>query len=268
VLRSPKDKLLPAIHANAGLEAIYRKRLVKLIDEMANSIRYWVGACFKANQPALLAMDADPADELQAQIDELRARWQARFDQGAEDLASWFAKAQAQRTDFALKQALKKAGFSIGKFKPTKAQRDVMAASINANVSLIKSIPQQYLTQVEGSVQRAVQQGMNLGELSKELQAHHGVTKRRAALISRDQGAKAGAALKRSRELELGLTQARWVHSSAGKTFRPSHAKAGRDKVVYDIATGWYDPDEKQWIQPSQLLNCRCTGRTIIPSLE
>ena len=66
------------------------------------------------------------------------------------------------------------------------------------------------------------------------------------------------------RQAELGITEAIWVHSGAGKHPRPTHVKAGRDQVRYDITKGWYDPDAKQWIWPGTLVNCRCVSKPVI----
>jgi SPP1 gp7 family putative phage head morphogenesis protein len=137
---------------------------------------------------------------------------------------------------------------------------------VQANVSLIKSIPEEYLKQVEGAVMRSVQTGRDLGKLSKELQKKFGVSKRKAALISRDQNNKATSAFQRARQQELGITKAIWMHSHAGQEPRPSHvAMNGKE---YDINKGMWDRDEQEWIFPGQLINCRCTSKSIIPGFS
>jgi uncharacterized protein with gpF-like domain len=113
-------------------------------------------------------------------------------------------------------------------------------------------------------VMRSVQTGRDLGRLAKDLQKQFGVTKRRAALIARDQNNKATASMTRVRQVQLGITEAIWVHSGAGKHPRPTHVKAGRDSVRYDVSKGWFDPDAKQWIWPGILVNCRCVSKPVI----
>lgn len=260
----PKAKLLPPLHPNAGLEVDYRKRLDKLIEEMHRSIMWWVSAAYKANEPVMAADDALPADVLRKTMAGLSKRWTDRFDEGAQELAAYFAKAAAQRSDVQLRAILKKAGFAV-KFAPTKAMRDVIKATLNQQVSLIKSIPAQYLTQVESSVMRSVQAGRDIGGLAKELETHFGVTKRRASFIARSQNNIATSMMNRARQTELGITQARWVHSAGGKEPRPSHVAAGKEGAVYDVAKGWYDPDASVWTWPGVLPNCRCVSRSIIP---
>jgi uncharacterized protein with gpF-like domain len=230
---------------------------------MHRSILWWIKAAYRSNTPHL-AQDETPAETLRKAIRKLTRRWTARFNVLAEDLASYFAQSVSQRSDAALKAALKKGGFTV-EWTMTRAQRDVVGSVVNENVALIKSIPQQYLQKVEGVVMRSVQTGRDLGQLSKDLQEQFGVTKRRAAFIARDQSNKATASLTRARQLEIGIEQAVWVHSGGGKHPRPSHQKAGRDKVTFDVAKGWYDPDEKKFILPGELINCRCVSRAVVP---
>lgn len=260
--RNKNEKLLRPIHPNAGIEAAYRAKLTALVQEMHASVLYWVKASYRANEPEM-AQDETPAEALRRVIRELSKRWMKRFDVAAVKLADWFGQAASKRSSDGLKKILKDGGFSV-EFKLTPAMRDVLGATVNQNVALIKSIPQQYLTQVEGIVMRSVQTGRDLGQLTSDLQTQLGVTKRRAAFIALDQNNKATAALTRARQIEAGITEAVWVHSGGGRHPRPSHLKAGREKQRFDVTKGWYDPDEKKNIWPGELINCRCVSRSVI----
>lgn len=208
-----------------------------------------------------------PAAELQEAINALAVRWQGEFDKASTDLARYFATATRKRTDRALQAALDKSGITVN-FRLTPAARDILKATVEQNVQLIRTIPQQYLAGVQGDVMRSVQTGRDIGQLAKSLQQKYGVTKRRAAFIARDQNAKATSAIQKARQLELGLNQGIWMHSSGGKEPRPTHV--GNDGKVFDLATGWYDPDPKvrQRIMPGELPNCRCVWRAVIPGFD
>ncbi len=257
---------LAPVRPSAAIEIAYRKRLDALLEKMHRSVAFWVRAGYRQNEPEIsrLAHDASPARALVGAIRRLRRRWERQFDQLSQDLAQWFAQEQAKRSDTALRLALRRGGFTV-KFKMTKPMNDAYQAVIAENVGLIKSIPQQYLAQVEGMVMRSVQVGRDLGTLAADLENQFGVTKRRAALIARDQNNKATAVLTRTRHLELGIVQAQWVHSRAGKTPRPTHVAASRDGVIYEIAEGWLDPAIGRRIWPGTEINCRCVGRPIMP---
>jgi len=160
---------------------------------------------------------------------------------------------------------LKKAGFTV-KFKMKPAMRDIMRATVGQQVSLIKSIPSQYFTNIEGMVMRSVQTGRDLGQLTKDLQEQFGVTHRRAAFIARDQNNKATASMTRARQDELEITEAIWVHSGAGKHPRPTHVAMNGKK--YDVNKGMWDPAVKRWIFPGEEINCRCFCRSVIPGFS
>lgn len=261
---SANDIVLKPVRPNVGIEASYRKALNKLLRQMHDSVMYWLKASYKSNEP-VIAQDALPSSALRAAIRKLVRRWQKHFNGMAPKLAKYFSTAVSKRSDAALQKILRQGGITV-EFKMTRAQKDVLNATVNQNVNLIKSIPQQYLNNVEGMVMRSVQTGRDLGTLAKELQKQYGVTKRRAALISRDQNNKATSALTRARQVELGIKQALWIHSYAGKKPRPTHLR--NDGKPFDVVKGWFDPSVKKFIHPGELVNCRCVSRSIIPGFE
>ena len=213
-----------------------------------------------------MAADATPASLLQSIFRKMSRKWLKRFDVMAPKLAKYFATNISRRSDRALAKILRDAGITVN-FTPTKAQRDALDASIAGQVSLIKSIPTQYLQRVEGQVMRSVQAGHDIGTLTQELKKDYSLTYNRAALIAKDQNAKAASTMLRVRQLELGLNKAIWRHSGGGKTPRPLHVKWGRERKQYDIAKGMWDSKEKKWIQPGELINCKCVSQTVIPGL-
>ncbi len=266
--RKPKtnDKVLRPVHPNAGIAAAYRKRLQAMIEEMNASVLYWLEKAYKANEPAI-AQDELPANALRKAIRKLGRRWQRNFDEAAPKLADYFAQSVDKRSKAALQKILRDAGISV-KFKTDRATGDVFRAAVNENVSLITNLPQQYITSVEGAVMRSIQAGRDLHSLAEELKKIEGVSVRRAALIARDQNNKATAQLTRARHLQLWITEAIWVHSGGGKTARPTHLKAGREKTRYDTSKGWFDPHEQKFIFPGELINCRCVPKPVIPGFS
>jgi SPP1 gp7 family putative phage head morphogenesis protein len=207
-----------------------------------------------------MAEDRSAAETLNIIMRKLARRWMARINKLAPEMAKWFAGAAQQRTDASLKAALKKGGLTVA-FRPTPAQRDAYQAVLAENVGLIRSIGSEYLTEVQGLVNRSIATGRDLGTLTKELQARYGITKRRAALISRDQNNKATAVITKTRQQELGITHATWQHSHGGKVPRPEHVKA--NGKPYEIVKGMFL--EGKWVWPGTEINCRCVSRSILP---
>jgi SPP1 gp7 family putative phage head morphogenesis protein len=268
---SPTGKpiTLRPIHANVGRQAMYQRRLDRLVREMQDSLVYWITAAYREKPPEL-AQDAAPTDGLytgrspamvmRELMRRLTTKWQRRFNDAALDLARSFTEDAYVQTDSAYRAAMKKAGMTV-KFVMTPEMNDAIQATIGEQVGLIKSIASEHLAEVQGLVMRSITTGRDLEYLHKELTARYGITKRRASLIARDQNNKATATITRVRTQELGLTEAEWMHSHGGKHPRPSHLRA--DGKRYQIAQGMYL--DGKWTWPGVEINCRCVSRPVIP---
>jgi uncharacterized protein with gpF-like domain len=230
--------------------------------EENSDLRAYGSNAEQAQSTEILAQDASPAIDLKHVIGLLRRRWLRRFDRASQDLAKYFAVSVKERSDADLKRILKKAGMTV-EFKLTQDVRDALNAIVAENVSLIKSIPEQYLTQVEGLVMRSVVAGRDLKTLTDELQQRYQITRRRAAFIAIDQGNKSTSAIQKIRYLDAGIERAVWHHSHAGREPRPTHV--ANDGKEYDVKTGWWDPAVKQHIIPGFLPRCRCFSSPILP---
>lgn len=263
--KASRSKKLRPVHPNIGISLAYRRKLDRLIAEMNASIVWHIKAAYRANPPEMALDDILPANALQRAIKLLTKRWLRNFDLAAPKLAKYFAMAAHKRTDQQLASILRKGGFSV-RFQQSQAMKDVVQATTTENVGLIKSIASQHLQEVEGLVMRSVSAGRDLGTLAKQLEKRYGVTKRRAALISKDQNNKATSAMSRVRFIENGITTAIWRHSGGGKVPRPTHVK--NNGKTYDVTKGWYDPAVKEFIQPGQLISCGCVPIPVVPGFS
>lgn len=256
-------KTVRGIHANRGIEAKYRAALRASVAEMQRSVLYWLTAAYRKEPPRvarLVAEDATPAQKIQSTMNDLAARWIAKFDEWSPKIAEAYLTSMFTATDNAFQQALKDSGWAV-KFTMTPAVRDAFNASLQENVGLIRSIPAQYLQQVEGVVMRSYSAGRDLQAMVKGIKALYPAVGDRAELIARDQSNKANAVVNRARQMELGITEAVWMHSGGGKTPRPDHVAANGKR--YKIAAGCKISGE--YIQPGELINCRCTSRAVLP---
>lgn len=90
------------------------------------------------------------------------------------------------------------------------------------NVALIKTIPDQYLNQVETTLRTGVEAGKNTATLTKEIQERFNITKNRAKVIARDQVSKFNSSLTKVRQQEAGVSEYIW-RTSGDERVRPSH---------------------------------------------
>lgn len=260
-IEAPEVTLRP-LHSNAGVEAWYRERLQKLARAMAIDILRRIKHRYRPVS-ARIGMDDDPVVVLRTVMRLWGKRWQKRFDDMAKDIAAMFAERSQEHLEAAFRKRLKEAGFTV-RFRPSERMTSALRAVIAENVNLIRSIPQQFLKDVQSAVWTSAMRGGSMHELSKEIRSRYGVTYRRAAIISRDQSNKARAVMEEARRSELGIETAIWVHSHAGKQPRPTHvAMHGK---TYRIAEGMWDPAVQKFVWPGTEINCRCTSRAVMPS--
>lgn len=259
-------RTLKPIRPSAATRAAYQKRLDVLVDEMAASVDYWLRAAYRADTPATVELGQDSAASiLQAAFDRLAARWLGRFDALAPKMAEWFVAANRSRVDKLMKDDLRQAGFTV-KFQMSKAMRDAYGAVVDENIGLIKSIASQHMEGVRVALMQSVQNGRDIGYLAAQLEKRHGVTKRRAALIARDQNNKATSVMQRTRALENGMTEAIWMHSAGGKTPRPRHVAFNGQRFDLRHGHDFDDGEGNTW--PGVPINCRCVWRGVIPGFE
>lgn len=225
---------------------------------MLAEMRKDVQSLIDTHYPKGLAQDGF-SDGLRAALRRLFRYWFARLESIAPEMASNFLNRSMSHTDKAFQAAMREAGFTV-RFRHTQATQRAFDASLSGNVGLIRSIGQQYLHRVEETVWRSVNSGYDVAQLSKELRKDFGVSERRAAFIARDQTNKAKAVIEKARRQELGITEAIWMHSHAGKEPRPSHVAANGKR--FDVAKGMYL--DGKWVQPGEEINCRCSSRAVI----
>lgn len=257
-------KTAKPVHANRGIELAYKRAIKSLVDQMHKSVQYWVSAEYKKNPPKMekvVAQDAlPPSAHMQYMLETLADRWTKKFDESAPLIAENAMDDMFKYSDAAFKSALKAAGWSV-KFTMTPAMRDALNAKIQKNIELIMSIPAEYLQQVQGSVMRSYSAGRDLGAMVKEINRIYPKAANRAVLIARDQSNKANAVVNRTRQMELGITEAIWLHSSGGKEPRQSHVNASGKK--YKLAEGCLIDGE--YIFPGEKISCRCVSRAVLP---
>ena len=150
------------------------------------------------------------------------------------------------------------------KFSPTRAQVEAYRAVLADRVALIVEIPAKHSKALQDTVWRSVIAGGDLSALSIELRQKYGIATKRAAAIAIHQWSMARVVMENVRRLEIGITDAIWVHSGAGKSPRPSHVAFNGKR--FKIATGAYL--DGKWVWPGSEPDCLCTSRSVIPGFE
>ena len=245
---------LESIAPNASINKWYREQLYAMIKEMRLDIIQSVVRPYRND----LAMDGI-TDWIGGVLDSLINKWQTNLANLSKDVATDFVGRSKTHYDKRLHNMLKKRGFIVN-FRNSRYVEEQAQIAIGENVALIKSIGNQYLDNVRAAVWRSVKGGYDLESLVKQLMQIDGVTERSAKNIARDQVVKANQAFEDARSAELGIVEAYWLHSHAGKQPRPEHVAANGQRYVIaegiKFSNGWYKPGED--------FSCRCRKHLII----
>lgn len=204
--------------------------------------------------------DATIASQSRILMSNLANRFTELFNKKAKPAAVAMVKDADKAGTKSLHSSLQKlsGGMSLKTSLASPGLAEITKAAIAENVSLIKSIPAQYLQQVEGAVMRSITTGNGLADLVPALEKYEGQTHRRARNIALDQTRKTYNSINRDRMQSLGLKKFMWHHSGGGAHPREDHVEMDGqvfrfdDPPVIDQRTG-----EKGI--PGQAPNCKCT---------
>lgn len=141
--------------------------------------------------------------------------------------------------------------------------RRTVAAFVEANVALIKTIPAQLFDKVERVINAAFRRGQRSEQIAPRISHQFGVSYRRARFIARDQIAKINGQLTEQRQTELGLDEYIW-RTSRDERVRESH------RALEGTVQKWSDPPttlEGRTVHPGEDYQCRCTAEPVIPGI-
>lgn len=166
-----------------------------------------------------------------------------------------------QVSDFNRRQfhrSMRKAyGIDITKREPW--LRSELAAWESRNLSLIRSIPEQYVDRLQGQIVQAVQQGRTSKQVQALIRETYDVPKKRAALIADDQIGKLNGNLTQLRQRSIGVKEYQW-RGVLDSRERPEHR--AREGQIFK----WNSPPSDG--HPGESIRCRCSAEAVLPELE
>lgn len=268
-MKRTKKKILKAVNYNAGNIKWYQRELLAEIRAMNDDVKRQILKIIRDNplaEDSALAMDANPVEMIKWLLDALARKWVDRFINKALPVSDVLIKKTVNAVDRGLLASARVEGLTIN-MQWTQAMTEKVDAIIAENLALIRSIPEKYFTEVEGMVYRSVARGGDRKALADEIERNfgkrHGITRRRAEFIARDQTRKATSALSAARQQAAGIVEGEWVHSGGGNKPRHSHVKAGKERKRFKLSEGCLIDGE--YIMPGQLPNCGCVWKPVLP---
>lgn len=136
---------------------------------------------------------------------------------------------------------------------------EAMSLAVDQNVALIKSIPEQLISNVAQMVGTAVMSGVRAELLAEQIRARFDLTEARAALIAQDQVGKWHGSLQRLRQLDAGIEEYDWS-TSRDERVRPEHRAREGKRFRWDQPP----PDGP----PGIPVRCRCVAIPHLPDWE
>lgn len=185
----------------------------------------------------------------------------------AENTVRTFVNKSNSNADYTLRKSLENMNTDKLKIKRNiqSKELDVTIESIvEENMSLIKSVPEEFFKKLTTTMTLAIQNGYSLTQFKKQLMKVKGMTDRRASMIAKDQSNKAFNAIARRKAQACGVQQFEWIHTGISKTPRPYHKNVLNHKIFDFDNPPVIDPNTNVRGYPAQLVNCKCMMRPVV----
>lgn len=235
----------------------YNSMLQSIVNMINEDIRNELMPIVESEEPNYV-MDQSWFDRISAVMLRIRARWESpQFRQLTEEIARRFVRAVDARSS---------RSFGIDILGSDEALQTAIQASIFDNVRLIRTIPEQYLNQVEDIVVTNARAGNRSSVIADQLRERFGVTQNRARFIARDQTAKVNSAIAQKRIESAGYEYFQWV-TSRDERVRDRHDDISQRVTAYGMGVYRFDnpplSDRGVPILPGVDFQCRCVMRPI-----
>jgi SPP1 gp7 family putative phage head morphogenesis protein len=125
---------------------------------------------------------------------------------------------------------------------------------VSDNAALIKSIPTQFHTELEGILRRGVMNGVSVGDIKDQLKSRFSITENRAKLIAQDQTLKLNSSLTEYRLKSVGVTKFIW-RTVGDSRVRPDHIERNGKEYTFKEGAGGE--------LPGQPVRCRCRAEGV-----
>lgn len=250
------------LNYNVAIQLRYERALKQIVDRMVNSTNKEIKALFQQKSVKIYfkhAQDAKKTKTLSTRaklaLAALLLKFQTLFNSSSRKLAQKFIDDTNRYASTTVKNSLEAlTGEKFNTSIISKIGRIRIQAVLNSNIALIKSIPQQYFTQISIAIMEAIATGLTRN-LENLIRKHGDVTQRRAKMIVADQTHKAFQAIAMQKILDHGFKKFQWVYTFRSKEPRPKHVAMGGKIYSFD------KPPEG--VFPGQLINCKCVMRPV-----
>lgn len=251
------------VRPSVGTESRYNAELQRIV----RAVRADIDA---ALVPMIKALERDYIgdswlDVIAGGLEQIIAKWSSKkYKALASRIAAQFVQAAngEQGKKFKSSLGIEVQGLGVNIYGGSEL-KDYLAASAYDNALLIKSIPAQYLGQVESLVLANMRAGLRPSAITKQLQQQFGITQRRAKFIARDQTSKITGDLNERRQKAIGGEYFQWL-SSDDERVRHNHRLIANRVTAYGKGVYRWDnlplSEKGEPIKPGSDYGCRCVS--------
>jgi SPP1 gp7 family putative phage head morphogenesis protein len=256
-----------AIKPIPKIEAVqYFKELNKLTKSMRQDIKNELMPLLKALESSY-AVDGY-ADQVSQLVRRLTLKYQTITDLFGKSTAQKMVNSVSMKNEKAFNTLVKRSvGVDLTEIIADEGLNDFLEGQVNKNVTLIRSIPDEYFKSIETVVMNGTANGLRWEAIAREIggikdiSSVNGKLQNRIKLIARNETSNLNASISKKRMETLNITEARW-QTAEDERVRQCHKV--RDGKVYNIKKGLFSSCDNKTLWPGSDINCRCVAIPII----
>ncbi len=252
--RLNKEKIARGVKQDRSIQAKYNRDLQAIANDLIQQTKAELFESLKRLEADYI--QDNYAEVLSNTIFNLAARWNNITRQAkliSAEMVSGINEKNKKRFYKALQNAT---GVNLNGIISEEGLQPLLTSSISDNVSLIKSIPDEYFKKLNTIISQGTMRGKSSGGIIKEILKLGHSTKKRAKLIARDQTQKVNAAITQGRQKNLGIKEYIW-RTSSDERVRESHRSKNGKRFK------WNDPPADTG-HPGEDIQCRCVAEPVI----
>lgn len=224
-----------------------------------------------AGEGVAVAMDASITSRARILTNQLATDWNKRFNEFAKGFSSKMFSDVEKMTAKDLQSSMEKltGSTTINASSISEATKDVIAAGTQQSTSLIKSISQSYISEVQEALMRSIASPKGnftdtVAAIHEMLQGRYRVYKNKAKNIALDQTRKAYSTITDSRMRSIGVTKYRWRHAGGSQEPREYHKNVLNGQVFSLDDPPIINEKTKERGNPGDLPFCKCYKEPVI----
>jgi SPP1 gp7 family putative phage head morphogenesis protein len=264
-IKTKKKKNIKGIQEPRSVELAYLKQLKKLSNQLKDDVRKSIIPLLK--NATIDSITNDSVFDVLASLKALSARYDNLLSFSESTSSEVVNQANRANKERFYNNVKSSTGIDLGESIAEEGIQEIIALQKSKNESLIKSIPQEFIKNIEVVVQNGISEGLRPEEIARQINGIKGISsvfgklENRVKLIAKNETLSINAALAKKRAENVGITKAIW-RTSKDERVRACHN--ARDGKEYDLDKGLFSSCDGNTIYPGQEINCRCIAEYII----